>query len=122
MPYTESFMVASCDKNEKYLYVTDQFGTISHVLVSMVFFKQQIKLKINKTWKKNYSHLKASAVGRQSDQLTSFLDENYSSANKGILGAIDFALRTLCIICEPDAKFIEVTVTACNRPFEVSPE
>lgn len=35
LPYTESFMVASCDKYNQYLYVTDIYGTISHVLVSI---------------------------------------------------------------------------------------
>lgn len=45
--------------------------------------------------------------------------ENYSAANKSILGTIEFALKTLCIITEPDAKFIDVSVTAFNRPFEV---
>lgn len=36
LPYTESFMVASCDKYNQYLYVTDTYGTISHVLVSII--------------------------------------------------------------------------------------
>ncbi|KAL5234333.1 hypothetical protein ACI65C_001743 [Semiaphis heraclei] len=93
LPYTESFMVASCDYNGQNLYVTDTYGTISHVL--------------------------ASAVGRKSDLLTNFLVKNYSAANKSILGTIEFALKTLCIITEPDAKFIDVSVTAFNRPFEV---
>lgn len=47
------------------------------------------------------------------------MDNNYSSASKGILGTIDFALRTLCVVAKPDAQFIEVSVTAFNRPFEV---
>lgn len=46
--------------------------------------------------------------------------ENYSTANKSILGTIEFALRTLCVISEPDAKLIDVSVTAFNRPFEAS--
>ncbi|XP_015372143.1 PREDICTED: proteasome subunit alpha type-7-like [Diuraphis noxia] len=93
LPYTESFMVASCDNNGQNLYVTDAYGTISHVL--------------------------ASAVGRKSDLVTNFLIKNYSTANKSILGTIEFALKTLCIITEPDAKFIDVSVTAFNRPFEM---
>jgi len=48
------------------------------------------------------------------------LVENYSATNKSILGTIEFALKTLCVITEPDAKFIDVSVTAFNRPFEVS--
>jgi len=48
------------------------------------------------------------------------LAENYSAANKSILGTIEFALKTLCVISEPDSKFIDVSVTAFNRPFELS--
>ncbi|XP_025204008.1 proteasome subunit alpha type-7-like [Melanaphis sacchari] len=93
LPYTESFMVASCDNNGPNLFVTDTYGTISHVL--------------------------ASAVGRKSDLVTNFLVENYSTANKSILGTIEFALKTLCVISVPDTKIIGVSVTAFNRPFEV---
>lgn len=62
----------------------------------------------------------ASAVGRKSDVITNILAENYSSAKKGILGTIDLALKTLCVIAKPDAELIEVSVTAFERPFEVS--
>ncbi|KAF0761115.1 proteasome subunit alpha type-7-like [Aphis craccivora] len=93
LPYTESFMVASSDNNGQNLYVTDTYGTISHVL--------------------------ASAVGRKSDLITNVLVENYSTANKSILGTVEFALKTLCVISEPDAKLIDVSVTAFNRPFEI---
>jgi len=34
--YTESFMIASCDNNGQNLYVTDVYGTISHVLVCII--------------------------------------------------------------------------------------
>lgn len=59
-------------------------------------------------------------MGRKSDVITNVLAENYSSAKKGILGTIHFALKTLCVIAKPDADFIEVSVTAFSRPFEVS--
>lgn len=59
-------------------------------------------------------------MGRKSDLITNVLVKNYSSANKGILGTIEFALETMCVIVKPDAEFIEVSVTAFNRPFEVS--
>lgn len=52
--------------------------------------------------------------------ITKVLVENYASVNKGILGAIQFALKTLCVVVEPNPKCIEVSVTALNRPFEVS--
>ncbi|XP_025409930.1 uncharacterized protein LOC112683228 [Sipha flava] len=92
LPYTEHFMVASCDQNERFLYVTDTYGTISHVL--------------------------ACAIGRESELITNLLAQNYSSANRGIFGAIELALKALCMIVEPDTKFIEISVTAFNRPFE----
>lgn len=62
----------------------------------------------------------AYAIGRESGLVTNVLAQNYSSANRGIFGAIDLALKSLCVIVEPDTKFIEVSVTAFNRPFEVS--
>lgn len=62
----------------------------------------------------------ACAIGRENELISNVLAQNYLSANRGILGAIDLALRSLCVIVEPDTNFIEVTVTAFNRPFEVS--
>lgn len=51
--------------------------------------------------------------------ITKSLSENYPIAKKGILGAMELALETLYVTSRADAQFIEVSVTAYNRPFEV---
>lgn len=62
---------------------------------------------------------KASATGKKSEEVTKFMSKNYSHIEKGIFGAIRFALKSLCIVAKPDPRFIEVSVTSLNRPFEV---
>lgn len=59
-------------------------------------------------------------MGRKSGIVTDILAKHYPSDKKGILGTIDFALKAMCVIARPDAKLIEVSVTAFNRPFEVN--
>ncbi|XP_050440021.1 proteasome subunit alpha type-7-like [Adelges cooleyi] len=93
LPYRESFMVASFDGDDPNLYVTDSYGTISQVL--------------------------ASAIGRESGTTTKSLETNFSIAKKGILGAIELALQSLCTVTKPDANYIDVGVITPNRPFEM---
>ncbi|XP_050536485.1 uncharacterized protein LOC126902860 [Daktulosphaira vitifoliae] len=94
LPYKESFMVASCGINGNFLYVTDPLGTISQVL--------------------------ASAIGRKSDTSTKALESFFPIARKGILGAIELALQSLCVVSKPEADFIDLSVIRPDNSFEVN--